>query len=424
MYERSRYSRTCQGHDLASSTTCNERLTHLAEADTIIKLTKPAHANDAHDMIIGIDYTAAIWQSAGIGRYTRELVRSAIGMGDAFEYVLFYAAGGLPAQQPYVTDLQHICRSYAYVRAVPIPLSPRLLANIWQRFRLPLLVERFTGKIDILHAPDFVLPPTRSRALLTVHDLTFVVHPECFKPALRRYLSRAVPRSLPRASLVLADSYATRADLVQHMHVSTERVTVIYPGVTPQFRPLPTDVTEPVRQRLRLPPEFLLFVGTLEPRKNLVRLLHAFQHLPTSMHLVIAGRKGWLYEPIFATVEQSDLTRRVVFLDFVHDADLPALYNLAQAFVYPSLYEGFGIPVAEALACGTPVVTANVASLPEVAGDATVLVDPLDIRAIATGIEEALANAEQLRAAGPRQAARFTWEESARVLLDCYQNLS
>lgn len=375
-------------------------------------------------MIIGIDYTAAIWQGAGIGRYTRELVRSAIAMGGAFEYVLFYAAGGLPTQQPYVTDLQRMCQTYAHVRAVPIPLSPRLLANIWQRFRLPLPVERFTGKIDILHAPDFVLPPTRSRALLTVHDLTFVLYPECFKPALRRYLSRAVPRSLPRASLVLADSYATRADLVQHMHVNAERVAVIYPGVTPQFRPLPAAITEPVRQRLGLPAQFLLFVGTLEPRKNLVRLLHAFQPLSASLHLVIAGRKGWLYEPIFTTVEQSGLNRQVMFLDFVDDADLPALYNLAQAFVYPSLYEGFGIPVAEALACGIPVVTANVASLPEVAGDATVLVDPLDTRAITTGIEQALADAERLRAAGPQQAARFTWEESARALLDCYQNLA
>lgn len=375
-------------------------------------------------MIIGIDYTAAIWQSAGIGRYTRELVRSAIAMGGAFEYVLFYAAGGLPAQQPYVTDLQRMCQMYAHVRAVPIPLSPRLLANIWQRFRLPLPVEWFTGKIDILHAPDFVLPPNRSRALLTVHDLTFVLHPECFKPALRRYLSRAVPRSLPHASLILADSYATRADLIQHMHVSAERVAVIYPGVSAQFRPLPAAITEPVRQRLGLPTSFLLFVGTLEPRKNLVRLLQAFQPLSSSLHLVIAGRKGWLYEPIFTTVEQSGLTRQVMFLDFVDDADLPALYNLAQVFVYPSLYEGFGIPVAEALACGTPVVTANVASLPEVAGDATVLVDPLDIRAITTGIEQALADVERLRVAGPRQAARFTWEESARALLDCYQNLA
>jgi glycosyltransferase involved in cell wall biosynthesis len=137
--------------------------------------------------------------------------------------------------------------------------------------------------------------------------------------------------------------------------------------------------------------------------------------------LVIAGRRGWLYHEIFATAERLELQNRVHFLDFVDDADLPALYNLASAFVYPSLYEGFGLPVAEALACGTPVVTSAVASLPEVAGDAAILVDPLDTTSIAEGIRQALAQAERLRQAGPAQGRRFGWQPSAQALLDCYQ---
>jgi glycosyltransferase involved in cell wall biosynthesis len=198
---------------------------------------------------------------------------------------------------------------------------------------------------------------------------------------------------------------------------------VVYPGVSSRFRPLPAEAIEPVRQRLGLPPAFLLFVGTLEPRKNLVRLVEALEHLTSPIPLVIAGRTGWLYEDIFATVERLRLEDRVIFMDFVADADLPALYNLTRAFVYPSLYEGFGLPALEALACGTPVVTTPVASLPEVVGEAAVLVDPLDSAAIAAGIEQALARAADLRAPGLAQAARFTWEESAHALLACYQQV-
>jgi glycosyltransferase involved in cell wall biosynthesis len=379
-------------------------------------------------MIVGIDYTAAVWQGAGIGRYTRELVRAAVAHGGDWHYVLFYAARGLPPDSPYVAALRELCRTAPHVRAVPIPLSPRLLTILWQRMRLPLLADYFTGPLDVLHAPDFALPPTRARTLLTVHDLTFLVYPQGFKPATRRYLQRMVPRSLRRADLVLADSEATRADVQRLLGCPAERVTVIYPGVDARFCPLPASASEPVRARLGLPAEFLLFVSTLEPRKNLVRLLEAFHHYldrhpASTTRLVIAGRKGWLYEQIFAAVEHWQLTARVQFLDFVADADLPALYNLASVFVYPSLYEGFGLPVAEALACGTPVVTTHAASLPEVAGDAAVLVDAHDSQSIAQGIAQAQAQAERLRAAGPVHAQRFRWEQAAEELLRCYQSV-
>lgn len=372
-------------------------------------------------MRVGIDYTAAAWQGAGIGRYTRELVHAAVALGGPFEYVLFYAAGGLPPDSPYVADMQQVCAEYPHVQAVPIPLSPRLLTILWQRVQVPLPVETWTGRLDVLHAPDFVLPPTRARALLTVHDLTFLVQPQCAEPKLQRYLSRVLPRSLRRARLVLVDSHASRRDLLHLQGVPAERVRVVYPGVRPRFRPLPASQTEPVRQRLGLPADFLLFVGTLEPRKNVPTLLHALAHLPPTTRLVIAGRTGWLYQDIFATLERLNLTGRVQFLDFVADDDLPALYNLAQVFVYPSLYEGFGLPVLEALACGTPTVATRVASLPEVAGSAALLVDdPHDHHALAAAMQQARAQAPALRRAGPRQAHRFPWEQSARALLACY----
>ncbi|MCG8353445.1 MAG: glycosyltransferase family 4 protein [Chloroflexales bacterium] len=374
-------------------------------------------------MIVGIDYTAAAWQGAGIGRYTRELVRATVAQSTQFRFVLFFAARGIPSQSSYLADLRQLCAAFPHVRAVPIALSPRLLTILWQRLRLPLPVEIFTGHLDLLHAPDFVLPPTRARTLLTVHDLTFLVHPECFEPSLQRYLARVAPRSLRRADLILADSQSTGADLMRMLDVAPERIAVVYPGVAPQFHPLPASQIEPVRQRLGLPAEFLLFVSTIEPRKNLVRLLEAFSTIASPTQLVIAGRKGWLYEEIFTTLERLQLQSRVRFLDYVADSDLPALYNLARAFVYPSLYEGFGLPVVEALACGVPVVTTRVASLPEIAGAAAILVEPFDSAAIAEGITVALSGAEQLRQAGPIQAQQFTWDRSAHALLTQYERV-
>ncbi|PDW02929.1 glycosyltransferase family 4 protein [Candidatus Viridilinea mediisalina] len=373
-------------------------------------------------MHIGVDYTAAAWQGAGIGRYTRELMRAVVGLDPQVRYTFFYAARGLPPTAPYVAELRALCAAHANVRARPLPISPRQLTILWQRLRLPLYAEWLAGAFDLLHAPDFVLPPTRARTILTVHDLTFMVHPECADAGLRRYLARAVPRSLHRADLVLVDSQATAADLARLLGVQGPKVRLLYPGVDARFRPLPASATEPLRASLGLPANFLLFVGTLEPRKNLVRLLEGFAQakLPPDLALVIAGRRGWMEQAIFATVARLQLQDRVKFLDFVADAQLPALYNLAQAFVYPSLYEGFGLPVLEALACGTPVLTANSASLPEVAGAAAIFVDPHDPLAIAGGIEQTLREAERLRTIGPEQARRFCWTQAAERLLACY----
>jgi glycosyltransferase involved in cell wall biosynthesis len=379
-------------------------------------------------MIIGVDYTAAAWQGAGIGRYTRELIRAAVPRDRTLRYRLFYAAGGLPADAPYVADLRALAAANPNVSVHALPISPRLLTILWQRARLPLPVERLVGRLDLLHAPDFVLPPTRARTILTVHDLTFMVRPESADARLRRYLMAAVPRSLRRADRVLVDSQATAADLERLLGVAGPHVRLLYPGVDPRFQPMPVTATEPVRAALGLPAHFLLFVGTLEPRKNVPRLIAAFAQIAADpqyadLHLVIAGRRGWLYDEIFATVERLGLHNRVQFLDFVADQQLPALYNLARAFVYPSVYEGFGFPALEALACGTPVVTANVASLPEVVGTAAVLVDPYDVTAIAQGIAAALQNAASLRAAGPPQAQRFNWAASGAALIEVYRDV-
>lgn len=378
-------------------------------------------------MRIGIDFTAGMWQGAGIGRYTRELVQAAALAAPDMALHLFFAAGSLDPQSPFARYAHALAAAHPNITLRPIPISPRLLTILWQRLRLPLRVEWLIGPLDVVHAPDFVLPPTQARTLLTIHDLTFLVEPACAEPNLRRYLSEAVPRSLRRADLIVVDSKATANDLGKLYGIPSRRIRLLYPAVDQRFRPMPATETAPLRERLRLPDRFLLFVGTLEPRKNLTRLLQAFALLRADypdLHLVIAGRRGWLYDEIFATVDRCGLRERVHFLDFVADGDLPALYNLAEAFVYPSLYEGFGFPVLEALACGTPVVTAKVASLPEVAGSAAIMVDPREVEDIAAGIRAALTDPEPLRAGGPPQAATFRWEQTGQALVAIYRELA
>ena len=368
-------------------------------------------------MRIGVDYTAAAYQGAGIGRYTRALIRALTRLDRSNEYRLFVAGrDGAHGQ----------ARWPANVRLCAIPLSQRNLTRMWHRLRLPLPVEIFTGALDLFYSPDFVLPPVlRARTLLTVHDLSFVRHPQTADPRLYRYLNAVVPRSVRRADHILADSQNTARDLANLWGVPSKKLSVLYSGVESRFRPM-TDEAElaRVRKRYHLPQRFILSVSTLQPRKNYERLITAFSQLLSTAggrphRLVIAGGKGWLYEPIFDRVRKFGLEKVVLFPGFVADEDLPALYTLADLFAFPSLYEGFGLPVLEAMACGTPVVCSEASSLPEVAGDAALLVDPLDVDSWAAAMREALSDEELRRtlvARGLAQARRFSWEQAAREL--------
>ena len=366
-------------------------------------------------MRVGIDCTAAVRQGGGIGRYCRELVQALLELDSPHAYKLFAAAGGLRGR--YWRPTARVGVSMRF-----IPLSDEWLARIWHRARLPIPVEAATGPLEVFYSPDFVLPPTRrrTRKLLTVHDLSFLHYPEHFVPKLVRYLSDVVPRSVGEADRVLADSASTRDDLIALMGVPANRVEVLYSGVDPRFRP----EREPGERRRILrryrvgESPYILSVSTLQPRKNFVRLIQAFSALSTDVRLVIAGGRGWLYEDIFAAAAKCG--DRVRILGYVDDSDLPALYRGAALFAFPSLYEGFGLPVLEAMACGVPVVCSNASSLPEVAGDAALLVDPLDTDGLANALHRGLGDRDlsvHLVEKGCVQAARFTWSRAARQLL-------
>jgi len=370
---------------------------------------------------VGFDATSAVRQGGGIGRYTRELLRALAAADTASDYRLFFASRSVFHPLPSLPS---------NFRVTHLPLDDIWLVRVWQRARLPLPVNWLTGPIDLFHSPDFTLPPVRrgTRTLLTVHDLSFIRDPESATPVLRDYLNAVVPRSVARADHVLADSQATRADLVELYRTPAEKISVLYSGVHESFQPV-TDLAA-VRARYSLgDAPFVLAVGTLQPRKNYVRLIQAFaaisnlQPRTSNLHLVIAGDKGWRYDAIFAEVEKLGLRDRVLFPGFVADADLPALYSAARVLAYPSIYEGFGLPMLEAMACGTPVVTSTASCMPEVAGDAALLVPPTDVDALAAALDRALTD-EALRAdliaKGRARARQFSWAKSAQQLLEIY----
>lgn len=377
-------------------------------------------------MRIGIDYTSAVRQGAGIGRYTRELVRALMRQDVQNQYTFLAACGGVPDPGAALQDIS----PHTNARTLRLPLSDRALNVLWHRLRVPMAVEWLTGALDIYHSPDFSLPPVRrAHTILTVHDLSFMRVPECSDPHLRAYLLQVVPASVRRADVVLADSESTRRDVMELLQVPAARVQVVYAGVEERFQRIrDARALEMVRQRYQLPPRFVLAVGTLQPRKNYERLIEAYARLERAIRsqvkLVIVGGEGWMYEGIYHRVHELKLQDTVLFPGFVADEHLPALYSLAELLAFPSLYEGFGLPPLEAMACGTPVVCSNASSLPEVVGSAALAFNPLDVNALTEALARGLGD-PSLRAVlaqrGLIQARYFTWSQAAARLLEVYE---
>ena len=296
-------------------------------------------------------------------------------------------------------------------------------------------MQLFAGRFHLYHSTDFVLPPVGGGVptILTVHDLSFVHYPATFPPRLVAYLNRVVPWSVARASHVLADSEATRRDLQEVWGVAAEKITVLYSGVHERFRPAGDDAIAAARATYGLgDTPYVLAVGTVQPRKNYELLVRAFRPVVEQLphNLVIVGGKGWLDEGLPAEIRRQGLEGRVRPAGFVADADLPALYAGADLFVFPSLYEGFGLPLLEAMACGTPVLSSDASSLPEVvrgpAGEAAILLSPHDEAAWSAAILRLLTDEEtrrRLAKAGLEQSRRFSWAAAARQLAEIYGRL-
>lgn len=376
-------------------------------------------------MRITFDISAAVHHHAGLGRYAQELLAALTAVDHANEYQAFYHAASADEKPDAPLDGIHAHRMS--LSAKPWRMSVLLAYLTGMR------MDRWLPRGDIFHATEHLLPPMGScKTVFTIHDLIFRFFPEYHLPLNRWYLSFMLPRFMQRADAIIAVSEHTRGDVSRLMGIPRERITVVYEGVHPAFHPIhePEELMR-VREKYRLPERFILYLSTIEPRKNISGLLHAYRCLldrgDTTLDLVVAGRKGWLYEPVFQAVRELGLEERVHFTGWVAEGDAPALFNAAQVFVYPSLYEGFGLPPLEAMACGTPVVCSNAASLPEVVGDAAILVNPHDVDEMASAIARVLSDPmrrQEMCAKSLAQAAQFTWERAARETLQVYERVT
>ena len=363
-------------------------------------------------MLIGIDASRAVTQErTGTGNYSLQLIRHLLALESGHRYRLYFNRPPTVELFPMAADLEQ--------RVMPFP-------RLWTHVRLSWEMARQPP--DVLFVPAHVLPLVHPRSsVVTVHDLGYRHYPAAHPLLDRLYLDLSTRYNARAARRVIAVSQATQDDLVQHYGIEPDKITVVYSGWDERMQPVEDEGTiEGVKARYHIRGEYVLYVGTLQPRKNLGRLLEAVALLRKEARrgeapsLIIAGRKGWLYDPVFQQVERLGLEGEVVFPGYVPQEDLPALLSGARLFVFPSLYEGFGLPVLEAMACGTPVVCSNVSSLPEVAGDAALLVDPLDVEGMAEAMNRLLQD-EGLRAElverGYRQVRRFSWERCARATL-------
>lgn len=367
-------------------------------------------------MRTGIDARLLHYQAGGISQYTRQLV-NALARLDADNA---YAILQMRQHDEEITPALNFQRAPCWTPAHH-PLE-----------RWSLSLEVALLGLDILHTTDFI-PPAAGyrRGIITVHDLNFLYFPELLTPESRRYYADQIAWAVRRADRIIAVSEATRRDLIERLHVPERRIAVIYEAAAPAFKPLPPADVAAVLARYALAPGYLLFVGTLEPRKNLPVVLAAYARLrerrADAPPFVLAGRKGWLFQEIFATVARLDLARDVRFLDRPRREDFPALYGGAGALVLASRYEGFGLPVLEAMQCGTPVVASNRAALPEIIGDAGLLIDPDEPESIAAALERILyedALRDDLRERGLARASRFSWTRTARETLNQYHLLA
>lgn len=373
-------------------------------------------------MRICLDVSAAVHRRAGLGRYTLELTRALVAQSE-HDYVAFYHQRGQAHLDPPIDSLPQL--------TTQLSVKPwRLTAMLAHGFGVPQ--DALFPDMDIFHATEHLLPRLRRiRSVFTLHDLIFRFDPGSHLPLNRIYLNTMMPRFLHAADAVIAVSECSRRDAVRLYDTPADKVHVIPEGVDGRFKPVTSQQVERVRDKFHLPEHFVLCVGTIEPRKNYPLLFEALaacrEQRYSTWPLIIAGKPGWLYEPILQRISELGLQDLVRTTGFFPDDDLPALYNAATLLAMPSRYEGFGLPVLEAMACGTPVVCSNTSSLPEVAGQAALLVPPDDVRAWMHAIARVWNDGPlraQMRARGFAQAAHFTWERAARLTSDLYVHIA
>jgi glycosyltransferase involved in cell wall biosynthesis len=374
-------------------------------------------------MKIILDISPLLLESVGIRSYTINLVRNILKLNEGTEFLLF----------PFLTEKTKKHFKGLNYKSFVIKEQYRkwLFAILSSLEGGTLISKRYLSHWDLFWTPGTFLLPIRCKIVGTVHDLTTILYPEFHKRTVIRHHDKIFYYLKKKASLVIAVSENTKIDVMKYLNIPEKKIRVIYHGVGDDFRKI--EDGEYLKDRLDgmgIDYPYILYLGTLEPRKNVERLIEAFVQLKTGKQinekLVISGIKGWGYQSIFDKVASLGIEKEIIFTGFVPNEFLPFLYNGASAFVYPSLYEGFGLPLVEAMACGVPVVTSNISSLPEVAGDAAILINPYSVDELADGIWRILSDEElrhQCIKKGIERAKSFTWERCAKNTLDAFNEV-
>ena len=372
-------------------------------------------------MRVGLDGYPLAEPRTGVGHYTLELARALalIAPSDQFELV-----SPAPFDPIALEGINHA--NLSNLRAVHLKTSR--IRGHWWAVGLPLYVTK--ARFDLFHGTNFEVPFWNRHSVVTIHDLSALLHREKHRDSLARRARLRLPIVAKLARKIITPTESVKREVCEHLRVKANKVIAIPSAARQSFRPVPSEQTVETRKRLAIEDDFLLFVGTLEPRKNLLTLLKAFEQIvrQTSLRpqLVIAGGEGWLMDETFLFIKDSGISDRLRLTGYLGDDELRALYSACRIFIYPSLYEGFGLPPLEAMACGAPVIAGRVPALREVLGNAARLVDPLSVEALAGSIVDLIENDEERRrlaSSGPQHAARFSWEQTARLTLNVYRDV-
>ncbi len=371
-------------------------------------------------MRIGIDATALPPQPVGAGNYIIQLIRALASLKVNDEFVIFAQQRG----QALISLPENA--SFEWIILEDRNPGSRL---IWEQTLFPQLIRK--SGVDLLHSMHYTRPVKLPCAsVVTFHDMTFFLYPELHTRAKRVFFPLAIRASARQADALTAVSESTRQDAIRVLGISPEKIAATQLGVDPAFRPINDAATKRViAEKYDLPERFILYVGLLEPRKNLPMLIRAYKRLidgGENYKLVLVGRYGWMYEELLGQINNLDLEGMVLLTGYMSQEDLPLVYNLSSLFVYPTLYEGFGLPALEAMACGVPVITTDVSSLPEIVGEAGILVPVNNVEAL-YGAMIAVLGDEDLRRKmikkGIQRAAKFTWEQTAKLTFQVYQQV-
>lgn len=376
-------------------------------------------------MKIGLDVDSLTIKSGGIGRYAVNLInhvaKKLLNEGQNEIFIFFHHS--------FDRDLIHKHSHLKFIDKYTNIKSNVLRKGIF----LPFSMRRL--KMDLFHGLDhigipFLYQDKRCKYVVTIHDLITRIYPSKFTKKHRLVQNTLLPHILRKADRIIAVSNSTKNDIIKFYPEYAHKIKVIYEGVESQFFPRSNQEIEKTLDKYNVDFRYILFLGTVEPRKNIIRVVDAFIQLKQEgnieQKLVITGRKGWLYKDIIEKINKTPFSQDIIFTDFVDDEDLPFLYSGAEIFLYPSLYEGFGLPVLEAMSCGSPVITSNLSSLPEVAGDAAILVDPMNVEEIVQAMEKLLRDRElrkELKRKSLERAKFFSWEMAAEETLHLYEDI-